>query len=225
MHPVVTIVCFFVYAAGVASAAPGAVLLGLALLGTVLVALRERLDLHALGRALGRMRWLLAALLASYGWFTPGAPLLAVLGAASPSAEGVRLALWRSLALLQLFAGASIILALCSRATLVAALHALLAPFGTGLRERLAVRLALTLDAVPRLREAVAAARPPRASGTRFERLAAAAVGAYRAARVGAERAACLEVEFVPLPPVPRRAWGWPVGLAAAFALASRWAG
>lgn len=96
---------------------------------------------------LRRTRWILLSLLFLYAYVTPGEAIFAQLGGISPVREGVQEGGWQLLRLLMLLAGLSLLLEKLSREELIAALHALLyplRPLGVN-RERIAVRLALTL--------------------------------------------------------------------------------
>lgn len=96
---------------------------------------------------LRRSRWLLLTMLVMFGWFTPGTPLSFIPGA---STEGLLLAadsLGRLLIALSIVA---LILKALSAPELVAGMRSLLAPlvlFKVS-RDRIAVRLALTLNEV-----------------------------------------------------------------------------
>lgn len=107
-----------------------------------------------------RLRWFYVSILVLFGWFTPGAELLPALGALSPSREGLLLGLGRVM-ILAIVVGAVVwLLARSPREEIVAGLLWLTAPFAlVGFpRERFAVRLALTLETVPRLQPIVAEA-------------------------------------------------------------------
>jgi hypothetical protein len=107
-----------------------------------------------------RLRWFYVSILVLFGWFTPGAELLPALGALSPSREGLFLGLGRVM-ILAIVVGAVVwLLARSPREEIVAGLLWLTAPFApVGFpRERFAVRLALTLETVPRLQPIVAEA-------------------------------------------------------------------
>ncbi|MBE9609627.1 CbiQ family ECF transporter T component [Chitinilyticum piscinae] len=121
-------------------------LVALVLLAALLL-LRERLF-----KALRRMKWLLLAVVLVYGWSTPGWYLWT--GGFAPTREGLVLGLEQALRLLALVAGLQFVLARLDRPALFGALFQLAWPLQWLLnRERLAVRLALTLDFTDRLLE------------------------------------------------------------------------
>lgn len=102
---------------------------------------------HKFIQLLRRTRWIMLSLLLIYAWSTPGAPLLEMLGGFSPSREGVSDGVLQLTRLLAALAGLAILLDRLHRQALIAGLHTLFAPlcwFGLS-RERIAVRLALTL--------------------------------------------------------------------------------
>lgn len=96
---------------------------------------------------LRRSRWLLLAMLVMFGWLTPGTPLANIPGA---SLEGLLLAADNVARLLIALATVALILKALPVPELVAGMRSLMAPlvvFGIP-RDRIAVRLALTLNAV-----------------------------------------------------------------------------
>lgn len=105
------------------------------------------LSRHKFMQLLHRTRWILFSLLLIYAWSTPGEPLLEMLGIFSPSREGMIDGVAQLTRLLAALAGLAILLDRLHRQQLIAGLYALFAPLqwlGVS-RERLAVRLALTL--------------------------------------------------------------------------------
>lgn len=110
----------------------------LLLLGVCLI--RQRL-----WRACLRMRWLLLAVVLVYGWTTPGWYLWA--GLFAPTREGLLFGIDQVLRLLALICGLQFLLTRLDRDGIFAGLYCLLLPlrFVGVERERLAVRLALTI--------------------------------------------------------------------------------
>jgi energy-coupling factor transport system permease protein len=103
---------------------------------------------HKLLQLLRRARWLMLTLLLIYAYSTPGQPLLSALGVISPSREGLLDGMLQLTRLLAALAGLAILLSRLHRSHLIAGLYTLFAPMQwLGMsRERLAVRLALTLQ-------------------------------------------------------------------------------
>ncbi len=97
---------------------------------------------------LRRTRWVLAALLVIYAYTTAGAALVPALGIASPTREGMLDGLLQLGRLLSVLSGLAILLELLPEKQLISGLYALAYPLRwLGLsRERIAVRLALTLE-------------------------------------------------------------------------------
>jgi energy-coupling factor transport system permease protein len=117
----------------------------LACVGLALVALIAATgDLRLLVR---RSRWLLLAMLVMFGWLTPGTPLANIPGA---SQEGLLLAADNIVRLFIALATVAWVLKALSTPELVAGMRSLMAPLALlGIpRDRIAVRLALTLNAV-----------------------------------------------------------------------------
>ncbi len=148
-----------------------------ALLLTVIgfVVVRDAEIMLALKMA-ARLRWLLLSIVIVYLWFTPGTPIFPELLAWSPSYEGVMIGLHRVAILLLLVLAVSLLLQSTPLIMMIAALLWLLHPFARlGLpHERLAVRLALTLEAVGDLPAMVAT--PPVVTKGLRQRMQAAVV-------------------------------------------------
>ncbi len=95
-----------------------------------------------------RTRWVIVSLLLIYAYSTQGEPLIKSLAAFSPSREGLFDGALQLTRLLAALAGLAVLLGKLNRQQLIAGLYTLFAPLQwLGLsRERLAVRLALTLQ-------------------------------------------------------------------------------
>lgn len=113
----------------------------LLLLGALFVAASHLLQL------LRRSRWLLLMLVILFGWMTPGTPIIYLPGA---SIEGLQLGAEQLGRLVLALAALAIVLRVLSPVELVAGMRTLLRPLEfVGLpRDRIAVRVALTLEAV-----------------------------------------------------------------------------
>ena len=120
--------------------------LGLALVALLAAASHLRLLLR-------RSRWLLLTMLVMFGWLTPGTPLPVIPGATQ---EGLLLAADSLARLLVALATVALILKALSPPELVAGIRSLLAPIVLlkVSRDRIAVRLALTLNEVEASRTA-----------------------------------------------------------------------
>lgn len=107
-----------------------------------------------LGLLLRRSRWLLLTMLVMFGWFTPGTPLSGIPGA---SQEGLLLAAQNLARLLIALSIVALMLKALPVPDLVAGMRALLAPLEllNVSRDRIAVRLALTLNEVESSRHGV----------------------------------------------------------------------
>lgn len=105
------------------------------------------LSKHKFIQLIRRTRWVMFSLLIIYSYATPGQPLFEVLGIFSPSREGMMDGVLQLTRLLSALAALAILLDRLDRPQLIAGLYTLFAPMQwLGLsRERLAVRLALTL--------------------------------------------------------------------------------
>lgn len=148
-HPVSLILLWL--ALLVAAAARSGLLLALACLVLVILAFIGA-AMH-LRRLLRRSRWLLLTLFILFAWMTPGTPLALMPGM---SIEGLQLAAENVARLVLALAALALVLQALSPVELVAGMRSLLAPLALfGLpRDRIAVRLALTLEEVERVRGA-----------------------------------------------------------------------
>lgn len=103
-------------------------------------------------RILSRSRWLLLTMLVLFGWMTPGTVMPYLPGATQ---EGLLLAAENLARLLIAIATVAALLSVLQPAALVSGMRSLLAPLAGlgGFRDRLAVRLMLTLEAVDAARQ------------------------------------------------------------------------
>lgn len=143
-HPAVQIAIWML----LALLAQGMPPLALLLLCATLFGLAMRLSASLLLSLLRRTRWILLTLLLIYAYTTPGAALWAQLGVVSPTREGVFDGAVQLGRLLSVLSALAILLALLPQARLISGLYTLGYPLRwLGLsRERIAVRLALTLQ-------------------------------------------------------------------------------
>lgn len=143
LHPAAQIIVWCLLVAGLQALSPGALLSvsGLVLLGASVM------SGHKLVLLVRRTRWVMFSLLLIYAYSTPGQPLFELLGLFSPTREGLADGVLQLVRLLAALAGLAILLERLHRQQLIAGLYTLFAPvqwLGMS-RERLAVRLALTL--------------------------------------------------------------------------------
>jgi energy-coupling factor transport system permease protein len=122
--------------------------LALLVLTAVLFGLALRLCRKQLLSLLRRTRWILFSLLLIYAYTTPGTALWALLGVVSPTREGLLDGLLQLVRLVSVLSGLAILLELLPQTQLISGLYSLAYPLRwLGLsRERIAVRLALTLE-------------------------------------------------------------------------------
>ena len=128
-------------------------------------------------KLLRRSRWLLISLILVYAFVTPGVAAVAVLGAYSPSREGLLSGGFQALRLLALLATLALFLATTSRDRILEGLYFLLRPFaliGVDV-DRVASRIWLTLHYAEKAEKAEKAGL--RRSGEWRERLHAALYG------------------------------------------------
>lgn len=221
MHPVIAIVSTLVVLGFLARG--GAAIL-IAVTGLLLLAyLGLQPALAGARRMLRQLRWLFLSILVLYLWFTPGEPLIPVLGALAPSQAGLAAGLERVLVLVLMVLTVNLLLVHYGPDALCGGIYWLLAPatrIGVP-AERIALRLSLTLEAVTRVRDRIAAARgsaEARESG-RLARIGAVAVSLYRSVLADARASPVTEREIGLLGRPPLWQWFIPVGLAAVMIL------
>ena len=142
-HPAAQILTWCLHVAAMQVLTPGGLLMvaGLVFPAAVLA------SHHKFVQLLRRTRWIMLSLLLIYAYSTPGQPLLEWMGMFSPSREGLGDGVLQLIRVLAALAGLAILLERLQRQQLIAGLYTLLVPlrvFGLS-RERIAVRLALTL--------------------------------------------------------------------------------
>ena len=149
MHPVIRIVTFLVFGLGVVFGNVQHLLLAVLLLAAGYAVWHPHL-FKMNWQMLRRMRWLFLSILVIYLWFTPGHPLLPVVGSLSPSMEGLQFGFYRICSLVFIVLALNLLIKSIARDELIAGILWLLHPLRLlGLPdERLAVRIALTFDVV-----------------------------------------------------------------------------
>jgi len=148
VHPLIRIVMLLVFTAGMATARPQLLTGGFAFL-LMCYALAGMPSLAVLARMFKRLRWLLLAILLVYGWWTPGISLWPGAGTLSPTLDGLYLGMLRVMALIAIVAAVHLLLQCTPREELLPAIMQLVRPLTTrDLRERIAVRTLLSIEAV-----------------------------------------------------------------------------
>ena len=153
LHPVIRIVTLLVFIFGISPARPELLLAGTVLLSAIFA----MTGFPGTGDLLGmifRLRWLLLAILIVYGWWTPGDKLLPLPGSLSPSVQGMEYGLLRITVLVLIVCAVHLLIRTTGTSRLMSALMVLSSPIlNRNLRERFAVRLLLTVEAVGQTRE------------------------------------------------------------------------
>lgn len=211
LHPVIRIITFLVLAAYLAIGQPADLAL-IALFTLALYALLEKARLPVALGTLRRLRWFFLSILVIYFWFTPGEPLWAGIGEpyASwvPTADGIRLGLIRAAALVLFVLGVTLLLQTTPRDELINGIRWIVRPFsaGRGFHDKLALRIALVLETVPKIQPLVRQALPRR-DGSRarpVERFGVAASRLLTLALSEAQQAPC---DLIMLPPDRHPPW------------------
>ena len=228
VHPLIRIVCFLVFAGWLAFGDVPRVLCAFALL-TVGYAWLNSVPVKLAGRMLSRLRWFFLSLLVIYGWFTPGRPLwpgTSGLAAMAPSIEGLLAGAERIAALAAIVLGVNLLLRSTSREQLLSAIYGLarpLAVFG-GVRERLAVRMMLVIEALDGTRELVIGRLAARNRSVTGLRAAGELTSDLLIEIMQRAEADAGEVRVIADCPAPAAQWGYPLLLWLGFYLAG-WLG
>ena len=223
LHPQIRILILLVFITATATARPAILLAAATLLALAYAATGSR-DPAALGRMILRLRWLFIAILLVYGWWTPGEALLPAAGSFSPAREGLYTGLLRVAALVIIVCAVNLLVSSTQRGQLLSALYVLTRPVLThARRERFAVRLLLTLEAVPKVQTMLADThRQQPAAGSRLQRLAGSVNAVYTDILETASHSAGTTIEFDEPDTPPLYQWLLPLMLAlAAILLAS----
>jgi len=212
IHPLVRVVTLLLFIAGISLARPTLLMAGLMLLAGVYLLC----GFPALGRLMAmlkRLRWLMLAIVLVCGWWTPGVPLFPGHGMLSPTVEGVHLGLIRLLVLTIIVAAVHLLLQRTGREQLLAALMQLFAPLSSRQgRERIAVRLVLSIEAVSQIQPLLQNALSGRSVMSRgLSGLGNAAADIYGAVLDTVDHIKC---DSITVPEAPRPApWQWLVPL------------
>src|SRR3569833_337135 len=226
MHPVIRLVCFMMLCLALAVGGWLHLLLG-ALVVVVLFARVGAAAWVTIMPMMRRMRWLWLSLEVIYFWFTPGVAVVPepdAWAAWVPTVEGLALGAMRLAALAMMGVTAGLLLHFSPREQLFAALHWVTAPLGLfGVsRERVAVRVALTLAAVAEVRSEVLEMAPrEERPHTRWTRWGDRVASLFCTAVSRAETTNNNEMELSPRPAPPLRQWLWPVALGAVMLAAA----
>lgn len=227
MHPVIRVVSFMVLSLALAFGGWPPLLFG----GLAAAVLSVRAGAAAWATLLpmmARMRWLWLSIAVIYFWFTPGTavvPVSAAWTAWVPTTEGIVLGASRLAALALMVIMAGLLLHLTSREQIVAALHWLAAPlalFGIA-RERVAVRVALTLAVVAEVRgDMHAAASSIESQRSGWSRWGERVASAFRTTIARAEGEPCGEIVLPAHAAPPVWQWAWPIALGAVMLASTR---
>lgn len=158
MHAVIKIICFLIFAAAMSVGETTVLALGFLLVAPLYlfnVSEHGRAHLGTAMAMLKRLRWLFLSIFIIYLFFTPGILLWPDL-LWGPTEEGAWLGLSRISVLVLIVAAVNVLLSSTEQAEFLAAVHWCLQPlawFGLP-HERLAVRIALTVESVSAVRDA-----------------------------------------------------------------------
>lgn len=167
------------------------------------------LSTAVLVQTLWRLRLFYLSLVILYAWFSPGDPLFPALGALSPSLSGLATA-GRYIAMLVVIVTlVQLLMACCRREELVAALRWWLRPCRfLGLDpDRVALRLMLVAQVLPRLRELASNVSGAQQQGRGVSALVSRASSVFERTLDEAERATPPSLAVPRLPPPSTREW------------------
>ena len=190
MHAVIRILCLLI-AAGFLARGGWADVVLMAVPVTVFLARPGSAHWQRFFDVLRRLRFLLLSMAIIFGWFTPGEPLWPRLEMVSPTVAGLEQALLRVASLVVLVGCVRLLIETGDRAEFIAGVRWWARPlrlFGVP-PERLALRLVLAMEAVPRLREVASAHRVRQQALPPIARIGAFASGVFAETLAAAERA------------------------------------
>ena len=220
IHPLIRVVTLLLFSAGASLARPMLLIAGLILLaGLYLYS-----GFPAMARLMAmlkRLRWLMLAILLVYGWWTPGEALFPVSAMLSPTVEGVQLGFMRMLVLVLIVAAVHLLLQRTGREQLLAALMQLFTPFSSRkCRERIAVRIVLSMEAVSQIQPLLHRTLSGHSiMSQRLSGLGIAAADIYTAVLDTADQVKCDSINVVEVPPPARWQWLVPLLLATGIIL------
>jgi len=218
VHPLIRVVALLVFVTGLALARPALLSTGIGLL-LLLYFLTGFPAPGVLLRMVLRLRWLLLAILLVYGWWTPGTSLLPAIGLWSPTTEGLVVGLFRMLSLVLIVAAVHLLLQVTARRELLPAIMQLIRPVTTQAgRERLAVRILLSVEAVTQVQSLVSdTLKEHPLYNRKLSTLGVAAQLLYRAVLDKAAQAGVDIIDVIELQPPPLWQWLIPLALCAAI--------
>ncbi len=200
IHPVIRVVSFFVLAGFLSIGDLNPLMMAAAAL-VILHGIAGGMHLRPAMLMLRRMRWLFLSLVIIYFWFTPGEPLFSLppaLSAWLPTLEGMEEGTIRILSLITLVLAVNLLLQTTSREQLLSAIHWLARPLrllGVS-HDRLAVRMALVLETVPKVQALSAQAVIATPQSRTVDRIGDAAAVLYRQVLARADDEICHAVEI-----------------------------
>ena len=218
MHPLIRVVALLVFVTGLALARPALLTTGFGLL-LLLYFLAGFPATSVLLRMVLRLRWLLLAILLVYGWWTPGTSLLPAIGAWSPTTEGLEVGWLRMLSLVLIVAAVHLLLQVTARSELLPAIIQLIRPVTTqAARERVAVRVLLSIEAVTQVQSLVSdTLKEHPLYNRKLSTLGVAAQVLYRAVLDRAARTGEDVIDVIELQPPPLWQWLIPLALCSAI--------
>jgi len=218
VHPLIRVVALLVFVTGLALARPVLLSAGIGLL-LLLNLLTGFPDPGALLRMVLRLRWLLLAILLVYGWWTPGLSLFPAIGLWSPTTEGLVVGLLRILSLVLIDAAVHLLLQVTSRKELLPAIMQLIRPVTTQAgRERLAVRILLSVEAVTQVQPLISdTLKKHPLYNRKLSSLGVAAQVLYKAVLDKAAQTGVDVIEVIELKSPPLWQWLIPLSLCAAI--------
>ena len=222
IHPVIRVISFLVFAAYLSRPHTLQLITAAFLLSGLFIFTQAKIK-HALSMLL-RLRWLFLSIVIIYGWFTPGETFLFD-STWFPTIEGLQQGVVRVSALILIVMAVSALIAVNNKQQLLTAICWLSYPlkwFGIS-RERLAIRMALTFNAVAEFKTLFSSTHSTAEKATwkvRLKTISQKLTDVYLAALRKAERESEIEMdvhlEKVTSPPVYQ--WSYIAALIILFA-------
>ncbi|MDH5407570.1 MAG: energy-coupling factor transporter transmembrane protein EcfT [Gammaproteobacteria bacterium] len=211
MHPVIRVSVFLIFAISIAHADTAQLIIAAAVL-IVLYSFTPRIDWSRLFKFLLRLRWFYISIILLYGFLTPGQALLSSLP--DLSIEGLLAGGLQVLCLMMMIFALLVLVSNQSKSQMLGALYWWLYPVKLIRlsREKLALRIMLTMQAVERLQDKIYDYQSKQESTNKFQRLVNVTTYAFNEVvhQAQSHKSETISLSCLETPPV----WQWCVPFA-----------
>lgn len=212
MHPVIRVSLFLVFAVSVSRIELPQLIVAVFIL-FILSILWARLRWSLVFQTLKRLRWFFLTILVLYGWLTPGQALFETSLVNGPSQAGINAGVLQVVSLILMILALVSLISNLSKELLLGAIYWWSYPLKWLhiSRERLVLRLILTMERVELLQQQLSRFEPPDTSANRWQRLASLTGYAFQEVNQQAEQESVTHVSIKRLQSPPAWQWTYPV--------------